>query len=301
MSEFLDPVWKKLLPEEEQELYRQPFNQLNTKVAVLLRQSGRDFDEEMLQELRSWLRQKYPEFHTSPSTIDFTSIMYADNMEKILANPHFIPNQISRVKEHLATIYECYKKTNERKLESKAPAIGIDLGFTQCYVAYFNKDSEEVEIIPNNLGEDTTASYVQLNAENKIVVGQMAKDLAHLNPKGTIFDIMRMCGRHFEDEEIQKLKKYWPFQVVQGEDGKIKIRLGEEVLYPEDVSSYTFEPAAAAVAYAVHLQHQGGKLKGLIFDLGRKTFDVAVLELENKKIKILAIDGDPFLGGDDFN
>ncbi|CAG7829211.1 unnamed protein product, partial [Allacma fusca] len=161
-------------------------------------------------------------------------------MVKILANPRFIPvqelhthheeviqtcleavskvkalstKQKGRVRDHLAKLYEDFKKTNEKKLQTKAPAIGIDLGTTYCCVAYFNKDSGEVEVVPNELGENTTASYVQLNADNEIVVGNTAKDLAHLNPKGTIFDIKRMCGRHFEDEEIQKLKKYWPFQV----------------------------------------------------------------------------------------
>ncbi|CAG7827505.1 unnamed protein product, partial [Allacma fusca] len=139
--------------------------------------------------------------------------------------------------------------------------------------------------------------------------------------------------------------------VVQGEDGKIKIRLGQEILYPEEVlvnlvnhlkkitEEYLnemvvnavvtipayfsprqktltneacnkaglniirliSEPAAAAVAYGVHLQNQAGKRRGLIFDLGGGTFDVAILELENKKIKILATDGDPYLGGEDFD
>ncbi|CAG7818566.1 unnamed protein product, partial [Allacma fusca] len=68
-----------------------------------------------------------------------------------------------------------------------------------------------------------------------------------------------------------------------------------------NVIRFISEPAAAAVAYGVHLQNQSGKRKGLIFDLGGGTFDVAILELENKKIKILATDGDPYLGGEDFD
>ncbi|CAG7825219.1 unnamed protein product, partial [Allacma fusca] len=62
MNKFLDRFWKKKLSEEEQELGDQPFLQLKTKVGILLQQCGWDLDEEMLQELRSWMRQKYPEF-----------------------------------------------------------------------------------------------------------------------------------------------------------------------------------------------------------------------------------------------
>ncbi|CAG7722474.1 unnamed protein product, partial [Allacma fusca] len=68
-----------------------------------------------------------------------------------------------------------------------------------------------------------------------------------------------------------------------------------------NVIRFISEPAAAAVAYGVHLKDQSGKRKGLIFDLGGGTFDVAILELENKKIKILATDGDSYLGGEDFD
>ncbi|CAG7827407.1 unnamed protein product, partial [Allacma fusca] len=39
----------------------------------------------------------------------------------------------------------------------------------------------------------------------------------------------------------------------------------------------------------------------LIFDLGGGTFDVAVLELHRNEINIKAIDGDPYLGGEDFD
>ncbi|CAG7829760.1 unnamed protein product, partial [Allacma fusca] len=113
-------------------------------------------------------------------------------------------------------IYEDYKKDNGKKLQSQAPAIGIDLGTTYGCIAYFNKDFKEVEVTSNEAGESTTSSYAQLN-----VVGQTSKDLTHLNLEGTIFNIKRMCGPHF-GEEIQKLKKYWPIQVVQSGDGKIK-------------------------------------------------------------------------------
>ncbi|CAG7733879.1 unnamed protein product, partial [Allacma fusca] len=68
-----------------------------------------------------------------------------------------------------------------------------------------------------------------------------------------------------------------------------------------NVLQFTSEPAAAAVAYGIHLQYENDKRICLIFDLGGGTFDVAVLELYRNEIKIKAIDGDPYLGGEDFD
>ncbi|CAG7823441.1 unnamed protein product, partial [Allacma fusca] len=162
--------------------------------------------------------------------LEFTGVIYKENMVEFLMNPRFIPEQdldehhkdaiqtclaavsqvrplndkqIIKIKEYLTPIYEEYKKTNYQKLTSKSPAIGLDLGTTYCCEAYFNKDLDEVEIIPNEVNENTTPSYVQFNEEDDdIVVGMTAKDTAYLHPKSTIFDIKRMCGRHFEDAQI---------------------------------------------------------------------------------------------------
>ncbi|CAG7643590.1 unnamed protein product, partial [Allacma fusca] len=68
-----------------------------------------------------------------------------------------------------------------------------------------------------------------------------------------------------------------------------------------NVLQFITEPAAAAVAYGLHLQHENDKRNCLIFDLGGGTLDVAVLERHTNEIKIKAIDGDSFLGGGDFD
>ncbi|CAG7786068.1 unnamed protein product [Allacma fusca] len=61
------------------------------------------------------------------------------------------------------------------------------------------------------------------------------------------------------------------------------------------------EPAAAAVAYGLHLNIESERRTCLIFDLGGGTFDVAIAEFHKKKMKIMAIDGDAYLGGEDFD
>ncbi|CAG7826575.1 unnamed protein product, partial [Allacma fusca] len=96
--------------------------------------------------------------------MEFVSVMYNEKMEQVLANPRYIPEeefqdhheaavqdclqalskfklttekQISRVKEHIKSMYEEYKEINARKQMSNAPAIGIDLGSTHCCVAVY--------------------------------------------------------------------------------------------------------------------------------------------------------------------
>lgn len=59
------------------------------------------------------------------------------------------------------------------------------------------------------------------------------------------------------------------------------------------------EPTAAALAYSLEKSHTDRTV--LVYDLGGGTFDVSVLRIEKSLIKVLATDGDTWLGGDDFD
>ncbi len=58
------------------------------------------------------------------------------------------------------------------------------------------------------------------------------------------------------------------------------------------------EPTASAVAYGWGRDSLGTVL---VYDLGGGTFDVAVLRIDGSRAEVLAADGDPFLGGCDFD
>ncbi len=60
------------------------------------------------------------------------------------------------------------------------------------------------------------------------------------------------------------------------------------------------EPTAASLAFGTsNLENETKKI--LVYDLGGGTFDVSVLEFENKVYEVMATDGDTHLGGEDFD
>ena len=60
------------------------------------------------------------------------------------------------------------------------------------------------------------------------------------------------------------------------------------------------EPTAAALCYGFGVQG-GPEKKCVIFDFGGGTFDVSVLKITSSEVKVLAINGNTHLGGQDID
>jgi len=122
--------------------------------------------------------------------------------------------------------------------EVKGPCIGIDLGTTYSCVGYF-KDGT-VEIIPNDVGERTTPSFVAFDG-NEMLIGKAAKNQANRNPHNSVYDAKRLIGRKFDDPIVQTDIKHWPFNVISKNNvPKIEVDYKNEKKHfrPEQISAF---------------------------------------------------------------
>ena len=119
------------------------------------------------------------------------------------------------------------------------PALGIDLGTTYSCMAIWKNGKPEV--IPNQeTGNRTTPSIVAFTKKDRIV-GEAAKNQAVRNFQNTIYDSKRLIGRDFNDPEVQKNIKLWPFKVIKGNNNRpvieVEYKGKKEKFYPEEISA----------------------------------------------------------------
>jgi molecular chaperone DnaK len=112
--------------------------------------------------------------------------------------------------------------------------IGIDLGTTNSAMAVM--EGGQPTIIANAEGGRTTPSIVAVSKNGERLVGQVAKRQAVINPDNTIFEVKRLIGRKFTDEEVQLDEKHMPYQIVKA-NGGVKVKMGDKDYTPEEVSA----------------------------------------------------------------
>ena len=203
-------------------------------------------------------------------------------------------------------------------------AIGIDLGTTFSAVAYVNQHGVP-EILPNPHGDRTTPSVILFDNDQIIVgteaeknavayAGQVAQFVKrHMGDPGYRFQYKNKSRTAVELSAIilQELKKHAQNRLGQNieyavitvpayfgqKERKATIEAGE--LAGLKVLKIINEPTAAAVAYG--LNHRGSRKRCLVYDLGGGTFDVTIIEIQNSSIRVRSTEGDPHLGGKDWD
>ncbi len=116
-----------------------------------------------------------------------------------------------------------------------AKIIGIDLGTTFSAVAVMEAGAPK--IIENAEGVRTTPSIVAVSKTNERLVGLLAKRQAVTNPKNTIFGIKRFIGHTFSDPAVQKDKQTVPYEIKEGANGGVSVKMGEKDYRPEEISA----------------------------------------------------------------
>src|SRR5690348_423403 len=112
--------------------------------------------------------------------------------------------------------------------------IGIDLGTTNSAMAVMQ--SGKPEIIANSEGNRTTPSVVAVNKNGDRLVGQVARRQQVTNSKNTIYEVKRLIGRNFNDQEVQRDLKLMGYEIVKSGNG-VKVKMGDKEYSPEEVSA----------------------------------------------------------------
>ncbi len=159
--------------------------------------------------------------------------------------------------------------------------VGIDLGTTNSVVAVM--EGGKPVVIANSEGMRTTPSVVGFNKDGELVVGQMARRQAVLNPQNTYYGVKRFMGRKYA--ELTPESKQVPYTIRRDEYGNIKIKCprlkkdfaAEEISakilrkLAEEAERYLGEPVTGAVitvpAYFNDSQRQATRDAGRIAGL----------------------------------
>jgi molecular chaperone DnaK len=211
--------------------------------------------------------------------------------------------------------------------------VGIDLGTTFSAVAYVDPSLGRSAILPDpETQERITPSVVMFDDTEHIIVGQTAKQNAIGEPSKIVEFVKRSMGKPKGDPpagwqfragdrtfSAQEVSAYILKKLKQDAERRLGQPVTKAVITvpayfgePEraatseaaqiaglDVLAILDEPMAAALAYGLTTTDRNQTV--FVFDLGGGTFDVTIIEINDRQIRELAIDGDHLLGGKDWD
>ena len=113
--------------------------------------------------------------------------------------------------------------------------VGIDLGTTNSVVAAI--EGGQPSVIINAEGLRTTPSIVAYTKKQELLVGQIAKRQAVINPENTFFSVKRFIGS--KEKEVSEESKRLPYSVGKDQNENIKIKCPalNKDFSPEEISA----------------------------------------------------------------
>ena len=114
--------------------------------------------------------------------------------------------------------------------------VGIDLGTTYSLIAYMDPETRRPKCLPGPYGEALCPSVASVDPDGSILVGEPARRRLLTQPERTIYSVKRLMGRGVED--VQEELRLFPFRIDPDSQHVIRVRLGERVFTPAEVSSF---------------------------------------------------------------
>jgi molecular chaperone DnaK len=114
-------------------------------------------------------------------------------------------------------------------------AIGIDLGTTNSCCAYVTNGKPQV--ITYRDGSRTIPSVFAIDKQGNRLVGSEAKNQAAANPNQTIAASKRLIGRSFGSSAMQKMQQVFTYELVEGEQSEVLIKVADQVFTLEQISA----------------------------------------------------------------
>jgi len=202
---------------------------------------------------------------------------------------------------------------------------GIDLGTTYSCIAYVD-ETGRATVLNNTEGTNTTPSVVNYASPEQVVVGQIAKENAVIEPQNTIALVKTLMGKsdfaiHYngEDKSPEEVSAYILRKLAEDASKIIGTKVEDVVITCPayfgsaeriatknagiiaglNVLEIISEPTAAALYYGCTKEQEDKTV--LVFDLGGGTFDVTVMGIHSERIEVICSDGNHELGGKDWD
>ena len=198
---------------------------------------------------------------------------------------------------------------------------GIDLGTTYSCIAYVNEKGDS-QVIKNSEGDNLTPSVVEFEEDNKIIVGEDAKEDTVLNEDNTVQFVKSLMGKtdfaiehNNEARTPEEISSYILKKLAQDASEALDTEVKDVVITCPayfgtaqrtatknagkiaglNVLEVINEPTAAALFYGCTRDSENKTI--MVYDLGGGTFDVTVMRVNADKIEVICSDGDHDLGG----
>ena len=120
--------------------------------------------------------------------------------------------------------------------------VGIDLGTTNSVIAVI--EGGKPNVIPNSEGLRTTPSIVAYTKKQELLVGQIAKRQAVINPTNTFSSVKRFIGS--KSNEVKVNKSDFSYEILNDSTANIKIKcpIFNKEFSPEEISAQVLRKLA---------------------------------------------------------